>query len=237
MAKIEPEVAARQAINSPLLEVSIDGAKGILFNVIGGPDMAMHEINAAASVITEAADQDVNVIYGTTINPALEGEIIITVVATGFDANYVVSSTTDLMDYEVESPAAETKKTLNKTSPVIKISSHEDLPSLPTKAEKKAKSKDKEEKTDDEAEKIEIEDIVKDIDTTLEKEADDKLTPNIIDDDQDESGGLWDDVDSEDDDIDLNKPTFLRKLASKRRERKERKGKDKDETTEEDFGE
>ena len=238
------EVAARQAINSPLLEVSIDGAKGILFNVIGGPDMAMHEINAAASVITEAADQDVNVIYGTTINPALEGEIIITVVATGFDANYVVSSTTDLMDYEQESPAVETSKTFHKTTPAVKISSHEDLPSLPTKAEQKAKDKakdkdqDKEEKADDEAENIEIEDIVKDIDITLEKETDDKLTPNIIDDDQDESGGLWDDIDSEDDDIDLNKPTFLRKLASKRRERKEqRKGKDKDKTTEEDFGE
>jgi len=80
--------AAQQAIESPLLEVSIDGARGILFNVIGGHDMAMHEINTAAETITAAADPDANIIFGATINPELEGEIIITVVATGFDASY-----------------------------------------------------------------------------------------------------------------------------------------------------
>jgi hypothetical protein len=81
-------VAAQQAIESPLLEVSIDGARGILFNVIGGTDMSMHEINSAAETITAAADPDANIIFGATINPDLEGEIIITVVATGFDAAY-----------------------------------------------------------------------------------------------------------------------------------------------------
>lgn len=80
--------AAQQAIESPLLEVSIDGARGILFNVIGGPDMTMHEINSAAETITAAADPDANIIFGATINPELEGELIITVVATGFDASY-----------------------------------------------------------------------------------------------------------------------------------------------------
>ena len=80
--------AAQQAIESPLLEVSIDGARGILFNVIGGHDVAMHEINTAAEAITAAADPDANIIFGATINPELEGEIIITVVATGFDASY-----------------------------------------------------------------------------------------------------------------------------------------------------
>lgn len=80
--------AAHQAIESPLLEVSIDGARGILFNVIGGLDMSMHEINAAAEAITAAADPEANIIFGATINPDLEGEIIITVVATGFDAAY-----------------------------------------------------------------------------------------------------------------------------------------------------
>ncbi len=80
--------AAQQAIESPLLEVSIDGARGILFNVIGGNDMSMHEINSAAETITAAADPDANIIFGATINPELEGEIIITVVATGFDASY-----------------------------------------------------------------------------------------------------------------------------------------------------
>lgn len=80
--------AAKQAIESPLLEVSIDGARGVLFNIIGGHDLAMHEINAAAETITTAADPDANIIFGATINPELEGEVIITVVATGFDASY-----------------------------------------------------------------------------------------------------------------------------------------------------
>ncbi len=81
-------VAAQQAVESPLLEVSIDGARGILFNVIGGNDLTMHEINAAAETITNAADPDANIIFGATINPELEGEAIVTVVATGFDASY-----------------------------------------------------------------------------------------------------------------------------------------------------
>ncbi len=80
--------AAKQAVESPLLEISIDGARGILFNVIGGNDMAMHEINAAAETITAASDPQANIIFGATINPELEGEIIITVVATGFDDSY-----------------------------------------------------------------------------------------------------------------------------------------------------
>ncbi len=80
--------AAQQAVESPLLEVSIDGARGILFNIIGGNDMSMHEINTAAETITAAADSDANIIFGATIDPDLEGEIVVTVVATGFDAAY-----------------------------------------------------------------------------------------------------------------------------------------------------
>lgn len=87
--------AAKQAIESPLLEVSIDGARGILFNVIGGNDLSMHEINAAAEAITTAADPDANIIFGATINPDLEGEVIITVVATGFDASYFAKRSTE----------------------------------------------------------------------------------------------------------------------------------------------
>jgi len=87
--------AAKQAIESPLLEVSIDGARGVLFNVIGGNDLSMHEINAAAEAITTAADPDANIIFGATINPDLEGEVIITVVATGFDASYFTKSSDD----------------------------------------------------------------------------------------------------------------------------------------------
>lgn len=96
--------AASQAVESPLLEVSIDGARGILFNVIGGHDMSMHEINTVAETITSSADKNANIIFGATINPELEGEIIVTVVATGFDESYfskatVRSSLTDQADY------------------------------------------------------------------------------------------------------------------------------------------
>jgi hypothetical protein len=80
--------AAQQAISSPLLEVAIDGARGILFNVIGGLDMSMHEINTVAETITAAADSEANIIFGASINPDLEGEIIVTVIATGFEESY-----------------------------------------------------------------------------------------------------------------------------------------------------
>lgn len=80
--------AAQQAIESPLLEVSIDGARGVLFNVTGGPDMSMHEINEAAEAITSAVDSDANIIFGATLRPEMQDEIAITVIATGFDASY-----------------------------------------------------------------------------------------------------------------------------------------------------
>lgn len=77
--------AAKTAIDSPLLELSIDGAKGILFNITGGPDMGMYEIDEAAKAITEAADPDANIIFGAIIDEAMTGEIKITVIATGFE--------------------------------------------------------------------------------------------------------------------------------------------------------
>lgn len=80
--------AAQQAIESPLLEVSIDGARGVLFNITGGYDMSMHEVNEAAEVITGAVAPDANIIFGATLKPELEDEVIITVIATGFDAAY-----------------------------------------------------------------------------------------------------------------------------------------------------
>lgn len=77
--------AAKEAIESPLLELSIDGARGVLFNVAGGSDMGMHEINEAAETITSAVDPDANIIFGATIDESMEGELRITVIATGFD--------------------------------------------------------------------------------------------------------------------------------------------------------
>lgn len=80
--------AAQQAIESPLLEVSIDGARGVLFNITGGSNMSMHEINEAAEVITGAVDSDANIIFGTTLKETMDDELQITVIATGFDASY-----------------------------------------------------------------------------------------------------------------------------------------------------
>ena len=77
--------AARAAIDSPLLEMSIEGAKGILFNITGGNDMSMFEVDEAARIITEAADPDANVIFGAVVNEAYAGEIKVTVIATGFE--------------------------------------------------------------------------------------------------------------------------------------------------------
>ena len=78
--------AAKAAINSPLLEISIDGAKGVLFNVSGGSDLAMTEINEAAKVIVESVDPEAKVIFGAVVDDKLKkGEIQITVIATGFD--------------------------------------------------------------------------------------------------------------------------------------------------------
>lgn len=83
--------AAKMAVNSPLLEVSIDGARGVLFNVSGGPDMGMAEISEAARIITEHIDPEAKVIFGAVIDDNLKkGEIKITVVATGFSNGHPV---------------------------------------------------------------------------------------------------------------------------------------------------
>ncbi|MBU1032058.1 cell division protein FtsZ [Patescibacteria group bacterium] len=77
--------AARMAIASPLLEVSIEGAKGVLFNIVGGTDLSMTEVNEAAQIIAQAADPDANIIFGATIKEDQLDQIRISVIATGFD--------------------------------------------------------------------------------------------------------------------------------------------------------
>lgn len=77
--------AAKAAITSQLLDVSIEGAKGILINMRGGPDMTLFEVNEAAEIITKAADPEANVIWGAVLDPTMDAEVQITVIATGFD--------------------------------------------------------------------------------------------------------------------------------------------------------
>jgi cell division protein FtsZ len=82
------ELAAMQAIESPLIEVSIDGARGVLLNTIGGYDMSMSEVSQIAELIKEKVAPDANIIWGASLHPEMEDEIIVTVVATGFDGTY-----------------------------------------------------------------------------------------------------------------------------------------------------
>ena len=77
--------AAQRAVSSPLLDVTIDGAKGVLFNVTGGNDLTLMEVNEAAEIIAGMVDPNANIIFGAVIDPSMEDEVRITVIATGFD--------------------------------------------------------------------------------------------------------------------------------------------------------
>ena len=80
--------AAQAAINSPLLEAGrIDGAKGCLVNITGGRDLTLDDVNSVGEVISDVVDKDANIIVGQAVNEAMEGEIQVTVIATGFDTN------------------------------------------------------------------------------------------------------------------------------------------------------
>ena len=104
-------IAAQQAVESPLIEVKIEGARGVLFSVAGGYDMSMSEIQEAAEVITGAVSPDANIIFGASIRPELEDEIIVTVVATGFDSDYYndIPETQPEPTTKNEKPSAEAK--------------------------------------------------------------------------------------------------------------------------------
>ena len=92
--------AAIAAVSSPLLEASIHGAKGVVINITGGYDLTLHEVNAAADSIYEVVDEDANIIFGAVIDESMDGEVRITVIATGFDGEATE-------DYELEVDQAE----------------------------------------------------------------------------------------------------------------------------------
>lgn len=107
-------IAAQQAVESPLIEVKIEGARGVLFSVAGGYDMSMSEVQEAAEVITGAVSPDANIIFGASIRPELEDELVVTVVATGFDSDYYNEpepepATETTSSFKDEKPAAEAK--------------------------------------------------------------------------------------------------------------------------------
>ncbi|MBE9046425.1 cell division protein FtsZ [Pleurocapsales cyanobacterium LEGE 10410] len=92
--------AAVAAVSSPLLEASIHGAKGVVINITGGYDLTLHEVNAAADSIYEVVDEDANIIFGAVIDETMDGEVRITVIATGFDGE-------EAEDFELEESQAQ----------------------------------------------------------------------------------------------------------------------------------
>ena len=196
--------AAQQAIESPLLEVSIDGARGILFNVIGGDDMAMHEINAAAEAITSAADPEANIIFGATINPELSGEMIITVVATGFDASYYAQRTkpTENKSRTLSTSSLSDETTMSEIDTTLEDEDEQDtgfnseapMPNIWTIDEEEDKPKDE----------------------TRQDSSDDKATDENDDDTKVDEAIVASKMDE-----DLEKPSFLRRLAKVKRHTKD----------------
>lgn len=102
-------VAIKQAISSPLLDVSIEGARGILFNIVGGPDMTMNEIDEAATIIAKSADPDASIIFGAVIDDKMMDQIKITLIATKFDDKRLKVFNFK-RDYEVDETIEDTEK-------------------------------------------------------------------------------------------------------------------------------
>lgn len=199
--------AAHQAIESPLLEVSIDGARGILFNVIGGLDMSMHEINAAAEAITAAADPDANIIFGATIDPTLEGEIIITVVATGFDAAYYANR------QKVATPLASTSSDDDIDPDAAKLAAEFAV----------ADSEDDEPTVQDipatETVKSVSDEDIKAVDLNIDKQKSEEASIDIKDKDDKPMPNIWSfDADEEKDEDKFDKPSFLRRLKRRKKD-------------------
>lgn len=177
--------AAQQAIESPLLEVSIDGARGVLFSVSGGQDLSMHEINEAAEIITSAVAPDANIIFGASIRDDLEeGEVVVTVVATGFDPSYFHSRPN-------KAGLAEMDGSSFGSSSKLKYADFD---------------------SDDNVDKVkeELGDIGEDLDNDEERE-----TKSITDqdDDEDRDVSVWDseDDDEDKDNDEDDTPSFLRR--------------------------
>ncbi|MCX8061421.1 MAG: cell division protein FtsZ [Anaerolineales bacterium] len=96
-------MAAEQAISSQLLDITIDGARGILFNVTGGNDLTLHDVNEAAEIIKGTAHPDVNLIFGAVIDPTMKDEVRITVIATGFERTSPSRHTNESATREIKS--------------------------------------------------------------------------------------------------------------------------------------
>jgi cell division protein FtsZ len=98
--------AARMAISSPLLDISMEGARGVLLNITGGGDLTLNEINDAAEFIRQAADPEANIIFGAVVDPRMQDEVKLTVIATGFDGRLEPKQASPIAD-RLRNPALE----------------------------------------------------------------------------------------------------------------------------------
>ncbi len=150
-------IAAQQAVESPLIEVKIEGARGVLFSVSGGYDMSMSEVQEAAEVITGAVSPDANIIFGASIRPELEDEIVVTVVATGFDSEYYNESmhveeapaedlgtpTAEPKDFAVENKSNMWDSIKNEPEPTEEPAANDDEMDVPPSLRERLRSKKK----------------------------------------------------------------------------------------------
>lgn len=143
--------AAKAAINSPLLEMSIEGARGILLTITGGPSLGMSEVNEAAKIITTTADEDAKIIFGTVIDSKMKDELKITVVATGFDGR--IGGGADLSSressYSQNSFIAEKEKEEVKKEKEVKKSKISPLKAAQSEPAKKKEAPGTEEEDDE----------------------------------------------------------------------------------------
>ncbi|MDR7074481.1 cell division protein FtsZ [Fictibacillus barbaricus] len=122
--------AAKKAISSPLLETSIDGAKGVLMNITGGANLSLYEVNEAADIVSSASDPEVNMIFGSVINEELKDEILVTVIATGFDENEKLANNQQREQRpKMQSSQNSHQSNTNQTQPQSQPQSREESPS------------------------------------------------------------------------------------------------------------
>jgi cell division protein FtsZ len=128
--------AAQRAISSPLLEeASIEGAKGVLINITGGPDMTLFEVHEAASIIQEAADEEANIIFGTVIDPRMKDEVKVTVIATGFDSatkGFLNTRGEQLSSNNARAASSSNQAPFRPFAPKEIAAQHEVAPEIPT---------------------------------------------------------------------------------------------------------
>lgn len=125
--------AAIAAISSPLLECSIEGARGVVFNITGGSDLTLHEVNAAAETIYEVVDPNANIIFGAVIDDRLQGEVRITVIATGFTGELQAAPQQTVANARVVQPPKQQQRPVSQpptATPQTPISEPKEKPVL-----------------------------------------------------------------------------------------------------------